>query len=88
MRARVIPKVTSLSQARLYMKLATITKNPRYLDPVIEFFMNGDQECPIAEYLTIAKMYLQSGKPDKVDKAIQMLKEMEDFVCSDSKGEK
>ena len=70
-------KITSLSQARLYLKLAYVTGNYSFLDPVIDYFAENTEGCPIAEYLSIARTYLKHGK---IDKARTMIKEIEDFI--------
>lgn len=76
--------VTSLHQARFYLNMARITHDPRYVQPVIDFFMKGDYECPIAEYLSIAHTYLSHGN---VQKAEEMIEAVLDFL-SDGCGEK
>jgi len=72
------PIIRTPEQARFYLRLAAANPRPEYIEALIDFYVNADVECPIAEYLSIALTYARHGKTDK---AREMLREVADFVC-------
>lgn len=72
-----VNKVENLPQAKLYLNLAKSLAEPKYVEAVIDFFMQTQPECPIAEYLSIAATYLRYGK---IDKAREMINDILEFL--------
>jgi len=74
-------RIMTESQAKFYLRMASINPRPQYIQALIDYFMRSNTDCPIAEYLSIALTYAKYGK---IDRAREMVREIADFVCGEN----